>query len=385
VRAVVRPRVVVAAIVLSLLAARAAQEVKWAGTTPGNFEAFYLAGRLAAKGQGTELYSIPVEYGTLKQLGFGPGDYHLWTHPAFEALLLEWVEPLSYRRAARTWAVLMVLVLAMGLWLLRDTGSLGLVVMGVLLGGLYGVLNQDIALLLLVLVASFLALRRGRDGAGGALLACGLFRFHLIWLFVAVLLLKRRWKALGGFSAVGALLGAISLWLAGPGMLRAYSTTLRVTALEDAGFLWMMPTARGFGSLVLPHSEWILILLSCLVAGPVMVAWMRQPWDGSARWEMMFSVTVVAGLAIAYHSFLYDAVVLLLPISVLAKRARSPVACGLFGSIPFAAWLACGAAVFPILAAEVALMLNLWRRSGGASPTPLPQPTETAPQRAGSG
>lgn len=361
-RAAASPRVVVAVIVFGLLTVRTARHIWWAGTTPGNFEAFYLAGRLVTEGHGTELYSITTEQRMLGQLGFAPKDYHLWMHPAFEALLLVWVEPLSYRWAARTWAALMLLVMAMAIWLLRDTGWLGFLVMGIVLWGTDGILSQDVALLLLALVFSFRAFRRGKDGAGGSLLALGLFRFHLIWLLVAVLLLKRRWKALGGFASVGALLGVLSFWIAGPGMLGTYADTLRAAARADAGYLWMMPNARGFGLLLLPHSEWIVVLLSCLVAGPVIFAWLRQPWDGSARWEIMFSVTVVAGLAISYHSFMYDAVVLLLPISVLAKRARPPLACRLFALIPLATWLTGGAAFFPVLAAEVPLMLNLWRR-----------------------
>ncbi len=355
-------KTIIAVIVFGTLAFRGAQFVRWAGTVPGNFTAFYLAGRLVAEGHRAQLYSFPAEVKTLKGLGLGPADYYFWIHPPYEALALQWVKPLSYGAAAKVWAVLMLIILAICLWLLRDTDSLGYVVMGILLWGRRGVVDQDIAVLLLFLVLSFLAFRRGRDGVGGALLAGGLLRFNLIWLFPAVLLLKRRWRALECFSAVAACLGGISLWMVGPSIFEGYLATLSFTARNDNFVLYMMPTARGYAGWILPQSPWFVPVLSCVVAGPVIVAWMWQPWDRTPAWEVMFAATVVIGLAISYHSFFYDVVVLLLPISVLAKKARSPGACVLFALIPVVLVFAPEAEVFPILALEMLLMLDLWRR-----------------------
>jgi hypothetical protein len=383
VKAAVRPRVVVLVIVFSLLGVRAVQYVQRAGAIPGNFVAFYVAGRAAAEGRADQLYDIPVEVRTIKGLGIGPEHYHLWMHPAFEALALEWLAPFSYESAARAWAVLMVLLVGVDLWLLRDTSSIGFIVMGTLLWATPGVLDQDIALLILVLVGSFLAFRRGKDVTGGVLLALGLFRFHQLWILPAVLLLKRRRRALGSFSAVAAGLGAISLAMVGPSIFHGYFHTLSVTAHNDNYVLSMMPTVHGYGGTFLPHWPWMVPVLSCLVAAPVVIAWMWQPWDGTGPWEMMFALTVVAGLAISLHSFFYDMAVLVFPISVLGKRAISRPACELLALIPFVPALCCEAAVFPVLAAEVALILALWLRSRdapqGDSPKGKSAPPRTLP------
>ncbi len=67
-------------------------------------------------------------------------------------------------------------------------------------------IGQDSVLVLLVYTLVFVALKRNREFAAGCLLACGLFKFHLVLPFAIIFLLRRRWSFVLGFSTIASLL-----------------------------------------------------------------------------------------------------------------------------------------------------------------------------------
>ena len=92
--------------------------------------------------------------------------------------------------------------------------------------------GQDAVLLLLLLVCALRSLCVQKDALGGAFLALGLFKFHLVIPVVLVLILVGRRRVLAGFLPTALALVAVSAAIAGPAVSRAH--TLLPARLESS-------------------------------------------------------------------------------------------------------------------------------------------------------
>jgi hypothetical protein len=175
----------------------------------------------------------------------------------------------------------------------------------------------------------FVMLRLGAEFRAGCVLACGLFKFHLIIPFAIILLLRRRWPAMKGFAAVGSLLILITIAISGTGVLREYPRVL----LFDSPYWQIMgfnpeftPNIRGFLYLLekgMPPSHifgWLTAIFSALA-----LWWAAKNWRDD-RFEWSFSASLLATVLASYHLYNYDLTLLLLPIAIvcgeLAQRMR---------------------------------------------------------------
>jgi hypothetical protein len=172
----------------------------------------------------------------------------------------------------------------------------------------------------------FRALKRGQEREAGGLLACGLFKFHLVLPFAIVFALRRRGSFLLGFAAIALVLVAISVVVSGPGVIAAYPEMFL-----NPGYRKLMSFQPEYAANIrgLVHllegdrapavaTEAVVALLSAVVL------WMTaKRWDDK-QFELCFSATVVAALLTAFHAFIYDLSLLLLPVAIvcgeLAKR-----------------------------------------------------------------
>src|SRR5437667_424425 len=111
--------------------------------------------------------------------------------------------------------------------------------------------GQDSVLLLFFVAMSFAALTRGNEFLAGCLLACGLFKFHLIFPLALILVVNRTKRFLLGFLLFGVVLILISVAICGPGFLIAYPRFL--FALPSLPFSGIRPrqmaNLRGLGAL----------------------------------------------------------------------------------------------------------------------------------------
>ena len=237
----------------------------------------------------------------------------------------------SYRTAYSVWLIVSLVLLAGACWLIeRNTNVLAAlsrfangsqIDFGLLLVIFLGfsptmeclLIGQDSMLMLIIYTLVFIALEQKREFRAGCLLACGLFKFHLVLPFSIIFLLRRRWSFLYGFTANGILLVAVSLLVSGPGALTAYPRmffnehyrTLMGFQPEYAanirGLIFLTGTGR------FPLLSGILVgVLSGLLLWFIATNW-REEQPG-----LSFAAALAATLLTGYHLFVYDVSLLLL-------------------------------------------------------------------------
>ncbi|HLK33659.1 MAG TPA: glycosyltransferase family 87 protein, partial [Terriglobales bacterium] len=246
-----------------------------------DFTIFYTAGKCLRQGKGRLLYDTSTQMEL--QRSFASGVQHRagplpYNHPPFEALLFAPLAAFPYPAAYYTWLGVNVLLLAAYYLLIRSflpalhRFSPAMPVLATIaFFPVYATLlqGQDSILLLLLCTLAYLALRKGREFGAGVFLGLGLFRPQLALPLFAVLVLRKRWRAIAGFAATGGALLLVSAATVGWKSLFAYPQyVLRLNANLAASGIYPrdMPNLRGMlFSLMGSDSnlaQWLTILAS---------------------------------------------------------------------------------------------------------------------------
>jgi glycosyl transferase family 87 len=300
-----------------------------------NFTIFYAAARMVRSGQSSVLYDLSAQYRAQQE--FAPNVLIRraalpYNHPPFEALLFVPFTFLPYVPAYLLWTLLNGMMVAASLMLLRrkfvEIGHLPLAFLALAATGFVPVVSgvvqgQDSVLLLFLFVVALTAMEEGNDVAAGAALAAGLFKFNLV-LPLVFLLALRRWRLLLGFVPVAALLGGISLAMAGVhGAVGYMQLLLRLENTGAGGSIvgGDMPNLRGMiSSLAGGHGGTSLmpITIACSAAALLIALWRMGPIPDSVRFP--FLLATVTAILVSYHTLTYD-LSLLLPAALLLFAA----------------------------------------------------------------
>lgn len=303
-----------------------------------DFTTFYMAGKMVRDGHGSELYDLRAEWRVQQE--FAP-----WVsirqaalpymHAPFEALVFVPFAWLPYGAAFMLWDGLNLLILFLLPCLLRPHVPLLRQVSPWLIFGIelayfpiFFVLlqGQDVILLLLFYVLAFIALKKNRDAEAGFWLALGLFRFHLILPFVLVLFVARKYRLVHTFSLTGLALAGISGWIVGwrnllhyPGYiwwLEQHKSSVILTPSDTTNIRGLLDTLL---------AKWLpgpLVLAAVIALSAITVLLALRSWRGLGeapmRFDVSFSITLLAAVLVGYHSFIYDLAVLLIPLAVTA-------------------------------------------------------------------
>jgi Glycosyltransferase family 87 len=304
-----------------------------------DFRIFMTGVDLMKSGHAHELYHFSAQqiaqenlYPETRASGMLP-----FNHLAFELLFYWPFSYLSYQNAVLVWALVnLVLVFLIG-WLLRPytqsiTRVTGLPVALYLLAS-YPVVyvlgeGQDSLIFLLLLVLSLRSMDSGFTFLAGMLLALGCFKLHLAFLvgFFA-LVLARKWKAIAGFAAGGALATAVSLAMVGPTLFSDYFSMLsKQEVMTPWGFFpFFMPNLRGFFRWTLrrylePGQILPVVFMASVIVG-IVAAWLvvrrRVPRDSS----LLYSVSILTTILISYHLHMQDLAIVTLPVLVVVDWA----------------------------------------------------------------
>jgi hypothetical protein len=319
-----------------------------------DFSEFYGAAQMVREGSGQMLYDLGIQAQFQSRVA---GVHAFYLRPPFEALFFLPFTYVSYRAAYTLWIVTNLVLLVVVAFLiqsstgvtsavyqfLRVRADVGLILVFFLsfaptIGCLE--LGQDSILMLLVYTLAFVALRRGAEFRAGCVLACGLFKFHLIIPFILMFLLRRKWSAMKGFAAVGVLLFLVSIAVSGLGVLRAYPQLLLFdnSSGRAMGFSpEFTPNIRGLFYLLLngkiaAHALGFLVAIFSVLT----VWWSAKNWR-DIDLGMSFSSCVLGTLLTSYHLYAYDLTLLLLPIAIVCGELaqRRPLSKGttLFTSV----------------------------------------------------
>ena len=306
-----------------------------------DFSHFYTAGQILHRGQGRQLYDSAVQTEVQREFSHAAvvrNRAFPYLRAPFQALMFVPLTYLSYVRAYQVWILLCGILVAVAAHFLRtripelQTYSWWVYYPAyfAFLPIAYGfALGQDCALMLLLVVLFVVALREGKDFGAGCLLGLALIKFQLILPLVLILLLKKQFRVLAGFSVVASVLVAISAWIVGWDGLIAYPGYLqRLNHVPAAAAIFpgMMPSLRGLieGWMNPLRSSFTLDILTGVISLATLV-WAASQWDAtSPRTSKVYLAGVASALLAAllagYHAFSYD-LSLLCPVTLLASAS----------------------------------------------------------------
>ena len=296
-----------------------------------DFTIFYAAGRMVRNGQAASLYDLGAQYRAQQE--FAP-DVRIrqaalpYNHPPFEALLFVPFTFIGHLPAYVFWTVLNLAMLAMSLALLRKHFAeirrvspvlLGLAAVGFFPIAMGIIQGQDSILLLLITVLAMVAAAERRDVAAGAVLALGLFKFHLIVPLVLVVA-TRRPRLLVGFVPVALGLAGVSAAMVGwHGTLDYVRFVLHLEKSGAGGAIvaFEMPNLRGLiADMTGAHAGSIgstIFTLAGSIAVFVAAVWSVKKTGITV--QRTFAMATVATMLIGYHTMPYD-LSLLLPVAL---------------------------------------------------------------------
>ncbi|HEY4387584.1 MAG TPA: glycosyltransferase 87 family protein, partial [Ktedonobacteraceae bacterium] len=185
--------------------------------------------------------------------------------------------------------------------------------------------GQDSLVLLLILVLAFIAILAKREFHAGCLLACGLFKFHLVLPLVLILAFScmRKLRFFSGFLLIAISLLAISLWMSGWGLFASYLHLLlglQRLPLGGANPAEMANLRGLFALLFQRHSVAALVAtLACslLLLWTTIGEWRQAANADEKILALTFANSALAAVMVGYHLSPHDLTLLLLPLSLI--------------------------------------------------------------------
>ncbi len=220
---------------------------------------------------------------------------------------------LPFETAAILWLALNAAAgLGFGLWAIRRVREPAMALLfAVFLPSIVSLsVGQDSLLMLAALTGVFLLLEDERPLPAGLLLSLLWAKFHLLPVFVLMLVVRRAWRAIGGFAIGSAiLLGPIASQIPG------YLSYLAEVAAHPS----VMPCRACMPNLhaLVPNAATSVVLSAGLLAATI--PRLRGPLPQA------FSLAATSALLVSHHAIVYDCVLLFLA-AVLAKDQDPDIA-----------------------------------------------------------
>jgi hypothetical protein len=270
-----------------------------------DFVTFYAGAKLA----GTPLlYSRSANVDLIKKLA-GEDMGMMYIRPPFYAAILK---PLAWLPFLAAYALFTCLSLASYLWFaarftkecpaLPFLSAISIPFLADLTAG------QDAAFMLAILGAAILLARARKDFGTGLMLSLCAFKPHLFVFVPVLLIMRRRWRMIGGGAAGGVVLAVLGTIVNGPAAWIAWVKVLRDPWINpDAGG---MPNLHGLVAALGVNPSWEAILIGAVC---LLFLWMTLHFD---NFELLFAASLVCGLLVSFHSTIVDDLVLF-PVLIL--------------------------------------------------------------------
>jgi len=339
-----------------------------------DFYSFYSGAKLYVLRGGSAVYDLALQRQYELQVVPNSPDRFIvlpYFHPPYYTLLIAPLAYLDYRTAYYAMAAVNVFLLgALIVLLVRSSERVhgrSAVVAAVLIGGFFPLFvtvlqGQSDLVVLVPLAAAYTAWARGRPGWAGIFSGLALAKPQLLLLVPVLFIARRSWRALAGFGAVIAALGAVSVAGFGLGPVLGYVNAVGQWAIGGSlpakGQIVYTDTAvyslrnvleavPGGGKGV---ALAILVILLALVA--LSLSWRPD------KPRLDFALAIAASLVLSPHQNIHDLALLVIPGFALADLA-------LAGKLRWPR-VAALVLVFAYAAINLTLALDLWSAAVGA-------------------
>jgi alpha-1,2-mannosyltransferase len=292
-----------------------------------DFAQFYVAARLVVTGRIAQLYDWSVFAHELAAAVPGPeGLLYLSIYPPQLALLLAPLGALSYLHALLVWTVLSAaayvvsgLLVIRGVAPLRADLALSLLLLVSFPAFPQLLLFGQVSALALVLVTvAWMAWRGGRELAAGILLGALVFKPQMLAIAVAAGLLLPGWRIAAG-AAMGAVLElALTVAIGGWAVVSGYASSVQHVLRNPAAFEPKAEQLQGLRGLLTSLGDGTAGLVAFLaLTGLVFFVAVRALRRIDSQ-DLRFAVVVITGALVNPHLYVYDLVVLVMPLGVIA-------------------------------------------------------------------
>jgi hypothetical protein len=285
-----------------------------------DFGVFYYAAHMVMDGARQALYDAGAQH--VFQARFHRPPAMLFRNPPFALLPMLPLAALPMLAAFAVWTAICFALLYVSLKVLEIETAvvfgnwpllLSLAYVPVMASFLHG---QFSLVILASYVFAYAEWRAGRRFWGGAILSIATLKVQLVLGFVAVLLLKRKGRELGGFVCGCAALLGVSALIAGLPAVLSYPAFL----LHGEGNLAneFANMANWHGLLYLLHIDrpWLEIALSI-----VTIVWAAHAWKDLDRG---FAAAMLAAMLVSYHFNPQDLALTLAPFYLAVKTGILP-------------------------------------------------------------
>lgn len=331
-----------------------------------DFGVFYFAANMVVDGSRHALYDVAAQR-KFQALFHRPPET-LFRNPPVALVPIIALARLPMAVAFGIWTAISMALLVLSLKILEGETRIQLGNWPILASLAYApvmacLLHGQLSLLVLACYAlCYAQWRRGRLFLGGLILAIATIKYQVVIGFVAVLLLKRKWRELGGFATGSGILLAVSTAITGVRSMMSYPSFALHSELPTAesprmanwqGFLWLCGEGR----------VWLIVV------SVITVLWAARSWTNLDRG---FCASMLAAVLVSYHLTVQDLSLMLVPFYLCAKAGVSlpewrvpwAAACSVLSTT----MMACFSLPLALLALPICLVLWLtgidlpWRR-----------------------
>jgi Glycosyltransferase family 87 len=305
-----------------------------------DFSVTYLGARMVHDGRGAQLYDLTEQIKLRSELYRDPNPL-IYEHPPFEALLLSPLAAFPYKTAYLIWGLLNA-VIWLGLpfllrpyvpvpknWIVYLALWMIFAPLGVALFQ-----GQSSLILLLCYALAYIFGKKRKELLAGICLGLGLFKFQFVIPFALVLLLRKKWRFVGGIALCAAVFGLLSLVAVGWSGSVSYAHFLLSIGSNPQnvsyGSAVDMPTLHGFAYALLGRlvgGKFLsVIVAACSLSLIVFTAvrWSRAERGGKSA-DLAFAAAIVVSLMTGLHMFTHDFSPLMLALLIcLASLPQSP-------------------------------------------------------------
>lgn len=294
-----------------------------------DFLTHYTAGRMVLAGEATHFYDLPVQAAAQEAALGAPLDRPSpFLLPPAASLIFVPFATLPYQVAASLWVATTIALVTFSLRLVWPLSPLrgqvpGAFAMLALIGtypvsmNLVGGNNAALWLTIYAVGARFLF--SGRAVLAGVVLGFGALKPQLFLAVPVLLVIQRRWHTLGAFAVVSGLLAIVSFALVGPAGAQEYARVLTSDAYRLGVAIpnaWRMLSLPAFVRSLVPGVNDV-VTAAMLVCGLCLLGWALR----RAPLPIAFAATVLVSVVIDPHCFLYDGMVLAVPILLCVGSA----------------------------------------------------------------